>query len=83
MKKNHKKTVFDFYWISNSIGNKKLPISFKCPVCNKINETIAIYEYTPYHEFYEGIEFFCGFCLSQFVTLPEEKIKLISGALII
>ena len=71
-------TVFDFHYTNNTSGNKKTPISFFCPICGNIRETLYLYDYVAYHEFYKGEEFFCEHCTSQFVTLLDSKIKLIS-----
>lgn len=72
--------IFDFHHMDNSTEDDKR-ISFGCPVCGGICETIGLNEYIPHHDFFIGLDFFCSECFSQYRTIKNSKIKLMSKAL--
>lgn len=85
---NNRKTklerdIFEFHYICNGtsvIQSKSM--SFRCPICEGFHLAIGLTDYIPHHDFYLGREFFCGNCFSQYQTLFDNKIKLISRSLL-
>lgn len=70
---------FRFDYINNGTSTiQSKCISFFCPICSGIHLAIGLESYTPYHDFFCNISFFCGNCFSQYHTLFNDKIKLIS-----
>jgi len=79
-----KEQVFEFNYIDNGTGIiQSKPMSFFCPVCEDFHIIVGLEKYIPHHDFYEGLTFFCNNCFSEFKTIENSKIKLISEAFVL